>query len=315
MQKPKIAISIGDINGVGPEIAIKTHEKIKQICEPIYCVPRALMDEAALKFGIEELDFDFLCVDFDFECIIRPGEAAADSGEISYKSFKLAASYAKSGRADAVVTLPINKKAWEMAGVPYKGHTDALSDMFGEKGIMMLGCEELFVALYTDHIPLKDVASVIKKEPIAEFLKRFYKASGFDSVGVLGFNPHAGDGGVIGDEEDEIRGAIEDANGSIGKEIFFGPLVPDTAFIPDSKGKYAAYAAMYHDQGLSALKALHFDESINVTLGLPIIRTSPDHGTAYDIAYKLKANTKSYENAIKEAVRLISNKKESFANV
>lgn len=311
--KPKIAISIGDINGIGPEIAIRAHEKIKEICEPVYCVPRALMDEAALKFGIEELDFDFLCVDFDFSCAIRPGEAAADSGELSYKSFKLAVSYAKSGRADAVVTLPINKKAWEMAGVPYRGHTEALSDMFGKRGIMMLGCEELFVALYTDHVPLKEVASLIKKEPIAQFLEEFYKAGGFESVGVLGFNPHAGDGGVLGDEEEEIKAAIDIANKTVGKELFFGPLVPDVAFTPRSKGKYAAYVAMYHDQGLAPLKALHFDESINVTLGLPIIRTSPDHGTAYDIAYKLEANTKSYENAVKEAVRLATkDKKESF---
>jgi 4-hydroxythreonine-4-phosphate dehydrogenase len=313
MQKPKIAISIGDINGVGPEIAIRAHEKIKEICEPVYCVPRALMDEAALKIGIEELDFDFLCVDFGFSCTIRPGEAAADSGELSYKSFKLATNYAKSGRADAVVTLPINKKAWEMAGVPHKGHTDALSDIFGKRGIMMLGCEELFVALYTDHVPLKEVASLIKQEPIAQFLEEFYKAGGFESVGVLGFNPHAGDGGVLGSEEEEIKAAIEMANKTIGKELFFGPLVPDVAFTPHSKGKYAAYVAMYHDQGLAPLKALHFDESINITLGLPIIRTSPDHGTAYDIAYKLEANTKSYENAVKEAVRLATkDKKESF---
>lgn len=304
MQKPKIAISIGDVNGVGPEIAIQAHEKIKEICEPIYCAPRALMGEVALKIGIEELDFDFLCVDFNFECILRPGEAAADSGKLSYKSFKLAASYAKNGKADAIVTLPINKKAWEMAGVPYVGHTDALSDMFGERGIMMLGCEELFVALYTDHIPLKDVVEKIKKEPIEQFLIRFYKASGFESVGVLGLNPHAGDGGVLGGEEDEIKAAIDSANKIIDKDVFMGPLVPDTAFTPKNRERFKRFVAMYHDQGLAPLKALYFEESINATLGLPIIRTSPDHGTAYDIAYTLSASTKSYENAVKEAVRL-----------
>lgn len=309
--KPKIAISIGDINGVGPEIAIKAHEKIKEICEPIYCIPRAIMQEVGLKFGLEELDFDFLCVDFDFVCSIRAGEISADSGDLSFKSFKLALSYAKSGRAAAVVTLPINKKAWEMAGVPYKGHTDALSDMFGVPAIMMLGCEEMFVALYTDHLPLKDVAELIKKEPLQEFLLRFYKTGGFESIGVLGFNPHAGDDGVLGNEEDEIKAAIESANKQIGKEAFFGPLVPDVAFTPEAKGKYPAFVAMYHDQGLAPLKALHFDESINVSLGLPIVRTSVDHGTAYDIAYKLEASTKSYENAVKEAVRLASKDKQA----
>jgi len=290
--KPRIAISIGDINGVGAEIALKAHGSIKEICEPVYCIPSAIIEKAAVLLGID-VEFDFLCVDFANECVIRPGEISADSGDLSFKSFKLAVSYAKNDKAAAIVTLPINKKAWELAGINYKGHTDALSDMFGCDAIMMLGCEKLFVALYTDHIPLKDVAEKIKKEPIVKFLEAFYKTSGFERIGVLGFNPHAGDGGVLGDEEKEIKAAIDEANNRIGKEIFFGPLVPDVAFTEGARGDYAAYVAMYHDQGLAPLKALHFDESINVSLGLPIIRTSPDHGTAYNIAYKGEASTKS----------------------
>jgi 4-hydroxythreonine-4-phosphate dehydrogenase len=308
--KPKIAISIGDINGVGAEIAIKAHAKIKEICEPVYCIPSEAIERVAALLGTE-LDFDFLCVDFANECGIHPGEIYADSGDLSFKSFKLAVSYAKNGKAAAIVTLPINKKAWELAGINYKGHTDALSDIFECNAIMMLGCEKLFVALYTDHMPLKDVAEKIKKEPITKFLEAFYKTSGFERIGVLGFNPHAGDGGVLGDEEQEIKTAIDEANDRIGKEIFFGPLVPDVAFTEGSRSDYAAYVAMYHDQGLAPLKALHFDESINVSLGLPIIRTSPDHGTAYDIAYKNAASTKSYENAVKEAVRLTTKDKQA----
>jgi 4-hydroxythreonine-4-phosphate dehydrogenase len=311
--KPKIAVSIGDINGVGIEIAIGAHERVKEICEPTYFVPREIASSAALLLGIEELDFDFLCMGFASEVVINPAEVAADSGALSFKSFTLAANYVKSGQANALVTLPINKKAWETAGVKYKGHTEALSDMFGCEAIMMLGCDKMFVALYTDHVPLKDVAEKIKKEPIAKFLENFYKTSGFESIGVLGFNPHAGDDGVLGDEENEIKAAIDAVNAKIGKDVFVGPLVPDVAFVDGARQKYPAYVAMYHDQGLAPLKALHFDESINVSLGLPIIRTSPDHGTAYDKAYKGTVNTKSYENAVKEAVRLATkDKKESF---
>lgn len=311
--KPKIAISIGDINGVGLELAINAHEKIKEICEPVYFVPRELAEEGALMLGNEYLDFDFLCIGFDAKCDIKTGKVSADSGELSYRSFKLAANYVKAGKADALVTLPINKKAWEVAGVQYVGHTDALSDMFGKKGIMMLGCEKLFVALYSDHVPLASVAELIRTEPLTKFLQEFYTASGFERIGVLGFNPHAGDEGVLGNEESEIKAAIEAANKVVGKEVFFGPLVPDTAFTENARSNYDAYVAMYHDQGLAPLKALYFDESINVTLGLPIIRTSPDHGTAYDKAYKNEASTKSYENAVKEAVRLATkDKKESF---
>ena len=169
--KPKIAISIGDVNGVGPEIALQAHERIKEYCEPIYCIPSVIMQDAGLKIGLEQIDFDFLCVDFTTDCLVEPSVVSAKSGELSFKSFKLATSYAKNGKADAVVTLPINKKAWEMAGVGYKGHTDALNDMFETKAIMALGCEEMFVALYTDHIPLKEVAEKIKKEPINSLIK------------------------------------------------------------------------------------------------------------------------------------------------
>ncbi len=308
--KPKIAISIGDINGVGAEIALEAHEQIFEICEPIYCAPRKIMEAVGLELGLEEIDFDFLCVDFASDCAIKPGVVSKESGELSFKSFKLAVSYAKSGKADAVVTLPINKKAWELAGVGYKGHTDALNDMFETKAIMALGCEEMFVALYTDHIPLKDVAEKIKKEPITDFLIRLHTAGDYESVCVLGFNPHAGDDGVFGSEDEEIKEAIKAANEKIGKDIFEGPYPPDTAFTPKNREKFKVFAAMYHDQGLAPLKALYFDESINVSLGLPIIRTSVDHGTAFDIAYTLSASTKSYENAVKEAVRLAGNKKQ-----
>jgi 4-hydroxy-L-threonine phosphate dehydrogenase PdxA len=191
-------------------------------------------------------------------------------------------------------------KKMDKAGIKYKGHTEVLRDIFKKEAIMMLGCEKLYVALFTEHIPLKEVPKKIKKEKLIQFFLDFHKSTHFEKVGVLGLNPHAGDGGVLGDEEiKEILPAIIEANEILDNNIFYGPLVPDIAF----KEKKGRFIAMYHDQGLAPLKALYFNESINVSLNLPILRTSVDHGTAFDIAYKGIADTKSYENAIKYIIK------------
>ena len=168
---------------------------------------------------------------------------------------------------------------------------------------MMLGCNKLFVALYTEHIALKEVPKQLKKKRLTNFLMQFYQsAKPTLPVAVLGLNPHAGDGGALGDEEKTIAKAINKANKKLKKESFFGPVVPDTAFTPEFRKKVSHIVAMYHDQGLAPLKALYFDESINVSLNLPILRTSVDHGTAFDIAYKNLANIQSYLNAVDYAI-------------
>ena len=251
-----------------------------------------------------DIPSDFKTYETEGEFTITPGKVTAQSGEYSYRSFLRAIELAKSGRCDAITTLPIHKEAWEKAGISYKGHTDMLRDIFKKEAIMMLGCEAMYVALYSEHIPLREVADKIKKEPLARFLLDFYKSTKAAKVAVLGLNPHAGDNGVLGDEEREIEAAIEAANEAIGKSIYDGPLVPDIAFTPASRAHYSHYVAMYHDQGLIPLKALYFDESVNISLNLPIIRTSVDHGTAFDIAYKNKAKTTSYINAIQSAITL-----------
>ncbi|MDR0762075.1 MAG: 4-hydroxythreonine-4-phosphate dehydrogenase [Campylobacteraceae bacterium] len=299
----KIAISIGDLNGIGLEIALRAHEEVKSLCQPIYCI-----NETMLQWGAALLDLN---VPMDFaaeECgevfEITPSIVSAKAGEASFDSFTTAVALAKTANADAIVTLPINKEAWNLAGIVYKGHTDALEDMLGCEAIMMLGCKELFTLLFTHHIPLKDVSEQIKTKVLHRFLINVYEALRVRHIGVLGLNPHAGDGGVIGSEETKITKAINRANEEINKEIFFGPLVPDSAFTQKSLENCRYFICMYHDQGLIPLKALYFDESVNITLGLPITRTSPDHGTAFDIAYKSKnPSTKSYINAIKEAIK------------
>jgi 4-hydroxythreonine-4-phosphate dehydrogenase len=314
----RVAVSVGDLNGIGIEIALRSHEKIKKIVEPLYLVDREMLEQAAelLKVAIPD-SFSTLAPDAA-PFSIRPGTVDARSGAYAYASFKAGVDLCAEGHADALCTLPIHKEAWHFAGVPYKGHTDALRDFFGAEAIMMLGCPEMFVGLYTEHIPLKDVPSRIDTERLTRFLLDFQRETGAEKIGVLGLNPHAGDGGVLGGEETIITQAIETANRTLSdqqpttknqkpktknqkpKTTFHGPLVPDTAFTPAMRRTFTYYVALYHDQGLIPLKALHFDESINVSLNLPILRTSVDHGTAYDIAYRreITPNNLSYLNAI-----------------
>jgi len=165
----------------------------------------------------------------------------------------------------------------------------------------------MFVALYTEHIPLKKVPKYIKTKKLTNFLIDLQNSLKLNEpVAVLGLNPHAGDNGVLGDEEIKIKKAIKKANKILDKEIFQGVFVPDIAFTPKMREQYRYFVAMYHDQGLAPLKALHFDESINVSLNLPILRTSVDHGTAFDIAYKkgITPSNISYINAIKMSLHL-----------
>ncbi len=301
-----IAISVGDLNGVGFEIILKAHDKIKQLCNPLYCINYTMAHQASGLLH-KQIPNDFHMFKVSGEFMIEPGTVSASSGRYSYDSFIAAVKLAQSKAVDAIVTLPIHKEAWMMAGIDYVGHTDALRDLLNSDAIMMLGCEKLYVALYTEHIPLHEVPSHINSDDIYDFLIRFHKSFNRSPIAVLGLNPHAGDHGVLGNEERAIEEAITRTNEHIGENIYEGPIVPDIAFTPRSREHYKTIVAMYHDQGLAPLKALYFDEGINVSLGLPIIRTSVDHGTAFDIAYQNKALILSYINAIKSAIELNAN--------
>ena len=307
--KPKIAVSVGDLNGVGIEIALLCHEKISKISKPIYCINKEMLKKASKKLNISVPD-DFETFETKGNFEIKPGQVSKKSGKFSFKSFYDAIQLADKNRVDAICTLPINKESWSKADIHYKGHTEVLRSYFGKNAIMMLGCKKMFVGLFTEHIPLKKVAKSINEEDLTRFLLDFYESVKSDNIAVLALNPHASDNGVLGNEEVDIIKAIKSANKTLNKNIFKGPLVPDTAFSKQSRKNFKYFVAMYHDQGLIPLKALYFDQSINVSLNLPIIRTSVDHGTAFDIAYKnANINTKSYVNAIKEAVNLAQNRK------
>lgn len=301
----KIAISVGDLNGIGIELILRNHDIISKIVNPVYIIDEDMLEQAYKLLDIDKPSNFYTISPKSKSFGIKAGEITKESGAYSFASFKKAVWLAENNEVDAICTLPIHKKAWELAGIPYKGHTDALRDFCQMDAIMMLGCPALFVALFTEHIPLKDVASSLTFDRLNKFLLDFYNSAKPDSiVGVLGLNPHAGDGGVLGNEEDIIKSAINSVNEKIGKNIYNPiPLVPDVAFSPNVRKEYKHLIAMYHDQGLAPLKALYFDESINVSLNLPFIRTSVDHGTAFDKAYKNSViSSQSYINAIRYIV-------------
>jgi len=312
-----VAISIGDLNGIGIQLALENHDTICKFVTPLYCIDQTMLQQAAKKLQLT-IPNDFKSIeDIAPHFEIEAGKVSKESGAYAYASFTTSVELVREKKVDAICTLPIHKKAWENAGVHYKGHTDALRDFFDAEAIMMLGCEKMYVALFTEHIPLKEVASNINEIDLTRFLVDFYNtAKPTSTVAVLGLNPHAGDDGVLGDEEIIIQRAIDNANLSIRHtstssvntqksltkpvEAYSNPLVPDVAFTPNVRKNYTHYVAMYHDQGLAPLKALYFDEGINVSLNLPILRTSVDHGTAFDIAYtNSRLNNLSYINAIK----------------
>ena len=300
----KVAISVGDTNGIGPEILLRSHAEISHYCHPIYCIHPELLQKIASKLKLP-YDKNISCIEPNAAIPeINKGKIQLDSGYYSYQSFDLACKLAEEKKVDFICTLPIHKQAWSEAKIPFIGHTQSLSKRYKASGIMMLGCEKMFVALFSDHIPISQVTQILTKENFLQFLFNFQKAIKEKNIAVLGINPHCGDGGVIGTEDEIIKEAIKEANAQLGDEIFKGPFSADSAFSPKMREQYHYFIAPYHDVGLAPLKALYFDESINITLNIPILRTSVDHGVAFDIAYQNKASLTSYKNAILSGIKI-----------
>ena len=284
--KPRVAITCGDPAGIGPEIAQKAANdpRVRAVCEPIVYGP-----PASARF--------------------TPGELSGEAGRAAYDTLCEAVKDAQSGVVAAVATAPVNKLAFARAGLPWKGHTDLLAHLTGSPRVaMMFWSEPLKVVLATIHIPLASVTSALTRELVDEIidlssreLPRFGIAQ--PRLAVAGLNPHAGEDGLLGHEEAKVlRPAIEAAQ-KRGIHIN-GPFPGDTVFGRAVRGEFDAVIACYHDQGLIPVKLLAFGRAVNVTLGLPIIRTSVDHGTAFDIAGKNVADPASMIEATLLAARL-----------
>ena len=288
MVKPRIGITVGDPAGIGPEIARKAADdaRVRAMCDPVlYGPPRGTS--------------------------FTPGVLSAEAGRAAYDAICAAVRDAQAGTVGAIATAPINKLAFARAGLPWKGHTDLLGHLTGSSRVaMMFWSEPLKVVLATVHVPLSEVPAVLTREVMdgtidlaARELPRLLGSR--PRLAVAGLNPHAGEEGLLGEEERTvIRPAVQAARGR-GIQIE-GPLPGDTVFVRATKGEFDAVIACYHDQGLIPVKLLAFGHSVNVTLGLPIIRTSVDHGTAFDIAGQDKADPTSLIEAILLAGRLAS---------
>jgi 4-hydroxythreonine-4-phosphate dehydrogenase len=314
-----VAITMGEPGGVGPEVAIKGAAAVQNECVPVLVGDLEVFKTALNPLGIslalksvaepQEHEPGTIQVIDTGRAEYKTGEPTAGGGMASVEAIKKAVSLSQESRVHAVVTAPISKEALRMAGYSWPGHTEMLAELTGTKDFaMMLVGGALRVMLVTIHVSIADVPKLITKESVLRTLKLASRAAGMldiksPRIAVCGLNPHAGEAGMFGTEEREtIAPAIEEA---ISEGIpASGPYPPDTVYFRAERGEFDIVVSMYHDQGLIPLKLLAFEEGVNVTVGLPMIRTSPDHGTAYELAGKSKANPSSMIEAVKLALRL-----------
>lgn len=329
--KIKVGISIGDINGIGLEIILKTLVD-HAICD--YCTPIVYGNTKVASFYRKALalgDFSFNVINradqanhkrpnmincWDEDVKIDPGVANATGGKYAFISLERAVNDLQAGNIDALVTAPINKHNIQNDQFNFPGHTEYIQHKTGAAdSLMFLVGEDLRVGVATGHIPVSEISGRITKEAIISKLELMKESLKTDfwiqkpKIAVLGLNPHASDNGLIGSEEkDVIIPAIEEAN---GKDIFaFGPYAADGFFGNNSHLKFDAVLAMYHDQGLIPFKYIAFHSGVNFTAGLPVVRTSPDHGTGYDIAGKNLASESSFREALFMAINIVKHRRE-----
>jgi 4-hydroxythreonine-4-phosphate dehydrogenase len=330
MEKPIVGITAGDLNGIGLELIVKVFSDVRMldICTPVVFASNKVVNyyrKLAVDFPfnfstIKDLDqinpkqVNVLnCWDEEVE--IQPGQLTEAGGQYAVRSLIAATTCLKEGTIDAMVTAPIHKHNTQSPAFNYTGHTPYLQETFGAQDVVMMLYNGNFrVGLVTEHIPVAQVATTITSELIvrkAQLLKNtLVKDFGIDKprIAILGLNPHAGDHGVIGEEElTIITPAIEQLK-STGTYAF-GPYSADGFFAQQHYQQFDAVLAMYHDQGLIPFKALNSGEGVNYTCGLPVIRTSPDHGTAYDIAGKNIAHPESMREAVYQAVDILRQRK------
>jgi 4-hydroxythreonine-4-phosphate dehydrogenase len=298
MSLPLIAITAGDPSGIGPEIALKaSHDpRVVAVCRPSIYGPHTAAQLAPFPAG--QID--------------------AGSGKAAYDAIVHAVSDALAGRVGAIVTAPINKAAFAAAGYPWRGHTDLLAHLCGTPDVaMMFWSERLRVVLATVHIALREVPTALTKYKVLDVLRltaRSLPAFGIAAprLGLAGLNPHAGEDGLMGSEDREVLAPAVAGARAEGLDVR-GPFPADTIFVRAMRGEFDAVIAGYHDQGLIPVKLVAFGRAVNVTLGLPILRTSVDHGTAFDIARQGVADEGSLVEAILLAARLADRRQPAHA--
>ena len=327
-EKPLIGITVGDINGIGTELIIKTlsDNRILDLCTPVIFGNNKLINFYRKALPDYNINFSVVkdssrinhkqvnlynCWEDDIN--INPGIMNETGGKYAVISLTIATEALKAGKLDGLVTAPLHKKNIQSTTFNHTGHTPYLKSLFGASDVaMMLVATNMKVALLTEHVPIKDVAQYITKEAIISKLKvineSLIKDFGITKprIAVLGLNPHAGDDGLIGNEEEQIiRPAVKEAKQNI---MCFGPYSADAFFARGQYEKFDAVLALYHDQGLIPFKSLAVGEGVNFTAGLKAVRTSPDHGVAFDIAGKGIADEASFRQAIYTCIDIINSR-------
>jgi 4-hydroxythreonine-4-phosphate dehydrogenase len=333
-QRPLIGITTGDLNGIGIEIIIKafSDHRLLELCTPVIFASNKVIN--FYRKAIPEINFNYQSTKefsrishkqvnlfncWEDEVAIVPGQLTDVGGSYAVKSLIAATEALKDKKINGLVTAPIHKKNTQSESFNFTGHTPYLKHVFGANDVLMLMAAENFkVGLVTEHVPVSEVARHIKRETILSKLNilkdSLAKDFGIDKpkIAVLGLNPHAGDEGLIGKEEEEIiKPAIKEAKHNM---LVFGPYSADAFFARNQQQKFDAVLAMYHDQGLIPFKSLAIGEGVNYTAGLPAVRTSPDHGTAFDIAGKDKADPTSFIASIYACIDIINQRNEYEEN-
>ncbi len=329
VDKPRIGITLGDLNGIGPEVIIKAlaDHRLLNLMTPVVYGSTKVLSFYRKMMNLEEFNYSQVktkgqffpkainvvnCWDEVIE--INPGQPSRQTARAALLCLKKAVEEVREGLIDGFVTGPIDKNTIHGEEFPFQGHTEYLTQEFnaGESLMLMVG-HDLKVGLVTEHIPVKDISSFITRERVELKIRLMELTLKKDfliskpKIAVLGLNPHAGDEGLLGKEEiDVIRPVIQDLK-TKGK-LIFGPYPADGFFASGQHSKYDGIVAMYHDQGLVAFKTLSFESGINYTAGLPYVRTSPDHGTAYNLAGKNLANEGSMREAMYVACDIIKNR-------
>jgi 4-hydroxythreonine-4-phosphate dehydrogenase len=320
----KVGITHGDFNGVGYEVILKSlaDERMNELCTPVIFGSGKAAAYYLKKLGLGDVRFtqiesaadaadgEISIVNVCEECKVDPGTDSPEAGHAAFVALEAACNALKDGSIDVLVTAPINKKNIQCSDFSFSGHTEYLQDRLGKedsKSLMILFDEHLRVAMVTTHLPVSEIASHITKEIVADTINRFSDALKSDfrcerpKIAVLSLNPHCGDNGLLGKEETEIiEPAIKECNDA--GIMVFGPYASDGFFGSGAYRKFDGVVAMYHDQGLAPFKTIAGAYGVNLTAGLPYVRTSPDHGTAYDIAGKNEADESSMRHAIYSAI-------------
>ncbi|HEY0743205.1 MAG TPA: 4-hydroxythreonine-4-phosphate dehydrogenase PdxA [Chryseosolibacter sp.] len=317
--KPRIGITLGDPNGIGPEVVIKalSDNRILSLFTPVVYGSAKAVSHYKKLLNIEELNYTQVrtkgqlahkainvvnCWEESLE--INPGKATPEAGKAAFVALKSACEDLKEGHLDALVTAPIDKKTIHSEEFPFKGHTEYLTQFFGSQdSLMFMVSDKLKIGLVTEHVPVSQVSSLLTKERIEAKIALMENSLKKDfgvvkpKIAVLGLNPHAGDNGLIGQEDELVVKTVVNESRNKGR-LVFGPFPADGFFGTAAYLKYDGVLAMYHDQGLIPFKSIAFEDGINFTAGLSVVRTSPDHGTAFAIAGKNQAS----ENSLREAI-------------